>query len=134
MSKNNWVEVPKNLSDKTLTVLIELRNQAISNAEKIDSLMRLHIDALLKEYSNLKPLSMKQYSLLAYIIDEYKNGGICPTIHEMSEYMELTSENSVFSLVDALCKKGYIKKTPRKWRSIIPLYDCHKNRVLLNNE
>ena len=134
MSKEKWTEIPSNLSDKTLTVLIELRNQAISNAEKIDALMRLHIDALLKDHQGLKSLSTKQCALLAYIVDVYCSSGMCPTMSEMQGHMKLKSENSVFSLCSALCKKGYLAKTPRKWRGLIPLYDCRKNKVTYSNE
>lgn len=60
-------------------------------------------------------LTEKQQSVLDFIEDYQLNFGKSPTIREMREHFQVSSDNSILKHLKALTEKGYIEKddTPR---------------------
>ncbi|MBT7483474.1 hypothetical protein HN680_01770, partial [Candidatus Peregrinibacteria bacterium] len=63
----------------------------------------------------MEDLTKKQKKVLKFIEKYQWENGASPTIREMKERFEVSSDNSILKLLNALKKKGYIKKddTPR---------------------
>lgn len=65
-----------------------------------------------------KTLSAKQQQILDYIKDEILAKGYPPTVRDICEAVNLKSTSSVFSHLETLEKKGYIRRDPAKPRTI----------------
>ncbi|MCR5425310.1 MAG: transcriptional repressor LexA [Lachnospiraceae bacterium] len=65
--------------------------------------------------NNLTP---KQEMILEYIKEEILARGYPPTVREIGERVNLKSTSSVFSHLETLEKKGYIRRDPSKTRAI----------------
>ncbi len=63
-------------------------------------------------------ISAKQQQILDYIKDEILTKGYPPTVRDICEAVNLKSTSSVFSHLETLEKKGYIKRDPAKPRTI----------------
>ena len=65
-----------------------------------------------------KEASPKQKEILEYIKQEILRKGYPPTVREICEAADLSSTSSVHSHLNALEKKGYIRRDPTKPRAI----------------
>ena len=65
-----------------------------------------------------KEASPKQKEILEYIKQEILKKGYPPTVREICEAADLSSTSSVHSHLNALEKKGYIRRDPTKPRAI----------------
>ncbi len=65
-----------------------------------------------------KALSAKQQQILDYIKDEILKRGYPPTVRDICEAVNLKSTSSVFSHLETLEKRGYIRRDPAKPRTI----------------
>ena len=63
-------------------------------------------------------ISAKQQQILDYIKDEILGKGYPPTVRDICEAVNLKSTSSVFSHLETLEKKGYIRRDPAKPRCI----------------
>ncbi len=63
-------------------------------------------------------LTPKQEMILEYIKEEILARGYPPTVREIGEKVHLKSTSSVFSHLETLEKKGYIRRDPSKTRAI----------------
>ncbi len=63
-------------------------------------------------------ISAKQQQILDYIKEEILIKGYPPTVRDICEAVNLKSTSSVFSHLETLEKKGYIKRDPAKPRTI----------------
>ena len=63
----------------------------------------------------MEDLTPKQTQVLSYIKDYQLDHGKSPTIREIKDYLDVSSDNSILKHLKALEKKGYIHKddTPR---------------------
>lgn len=65
-----------------------------------------------------KPLSPKQQEIYDYIKSEIVNHFYTPSVREICEYAHLKSTSSVFVHLQAIERKGYIKRDPYEHRKI----------------
>jgi repressor LexA len=65
-----------------------------------------------------KPLTKKQEQILNFLKREIRQKGYPPTVREICDAVGLSSTSTVHAHLDSLEKKGYIKKSPTKNRSI----------------
>ncbi len=65
-----------------------------------------------------KALSAKQQQILDYIKEEILKRGYPPTVRDICEAVNLKSTSSVFSHLETLEKRGYIRRDPAKPRTI----------------
>lgn len=65
-----------------------------------------------------KALTKRQEAILDYIKKEIKAHGIPPTVRDIGNAVGLSSTSSVFSQLNTLEKKGYIKRDPMRSRYI----------------
>ena len=65
-----------------------------------------------------KLLTNRQRQILEYITDMINKKGVPPTVREIGEKFEFKSTNATRSVLDALSKKGYIKRKPLVSRGI----------------
>lgn len=63
-------------------------------------------------------LSVKQQQILDYIKEEILAKGYPPTVRDICEAVNLKSTSSVFSHLETLEKKGFIRRDPAKPRTI----------------
>ncbi len=63
-------------------------------------------------------LTDRQRQIFNFISESIRERGIPPTIREIGERFSIRSTNGVRSILNALIKKGYIKKTPLVSRGI----------------
>ncbi len=68
-------------------------------------------------------LTKIQKDILDFIIEKRSNNSIPPTLLEISEKFGYKNRSTVQQHLSALEKKGYLKKTPNKSRSIEPLIE-----------
>lgn len=64
------------------------------------------------------PLSARQAAVLAFIRDHCAQNGFPPTHREIGRRFEIASPNGVKCHLEALEKKGYLKRDPQKSRGI----------------
>jgi repressor LexA len=65
-----------------------------------------------------EPLSPKQEQVLNFLKTEIRRKGYPPTVREICDAVSLSSTSTVHSHLDALERKGYIRRSPTKNRSI----------------
>jgi repressor LexA len=70
-----------------------------------------------------KPLTQRQRDIFEYIRYCLENKGRPPTVREIGERFQITSTNGVRSILSALIKKNYIKRTPKVSRGIDVISD-----------
>ncbi len=63
-------------------------------------------------------ITAKQQQILDYIKNEILDKGYPPTVRDICEAVNLKSTSSVFSHLESLEKKGYIRRDPAKPRTI----------------
>jgi repressor LexA len=64
------------------------------------------------------PLTARQKQALDFIVSVARERGCPPTIREMGQALGISSTNGVRYLLEALSKKGYIRRHPRRSRGI----------------
>ncbi len=69
------------------------------------------------------PLSQKQQQIFDYLKDEIRTKGYPPTVREICHAVKLRSTSTVHAHLEALEKKGRIRRSPTKNRSIEILED-----------
>ena len=69
----------------------------------------------MRDFNQLTP---KQEQILEYLKEVILAKGYPPTVREIGEKVSLKSTSSVFSHLEALERKGYIKRDPSKPRAI----------------
>ncbi|EHB50097.1 MarR family transcriptional regulator [Paenibacillus lactis] len=57
-----------------------------------------------------KTLTRRQYEVLEFIKAFISKYGYSPTVREISEHMGYSSASTAFSIVEALVKKGCVRK------------------------
>lgn len=69
---------------------------------------------------NTKPLTRRQYEVLEFIKSFIARNGYSPTVREISDHMGYSSASTAFSIVEALVKKGCVRKNrgPRTIRVV----------------
>lgn len=67
----------------------------------------------------MKPLTARQADILDYMLDYAIEHGYTPTIREIIAYMGATSPNAAVNTLNALERKGYIKRTRGSARTIV---------------
>ena len=77
------------------------------------------ITRLIKEVTMAgQKISAKQQQILDFIKDEILKKGYPPTVRDICEAVNLKSTSSVFSHLETLEKRGYIRRDPAKPRTI----------------
>lgn len=66
----------------------------------------------------MKNLTKRQQETLSYVTRVKSEKGYMPTIREISEALNLKSTSSAFAHLQALEKKGYVKRDPTKPRAL----------------
>ena len=95
---------------------------------------KIHLDAFkIDTYE----VTNKQYKVLEYISNYENENGYMPTVREIQSHLELNSPSSVQCHINALQKKGYLKKAkkrePRTFEfTEIGLRHLHKQLPLFN--
>ncbi|MCD8069683.1 MAG: transcriptional repressor LexA, partial [Lachnospiraceae bacterium] len=80
---------------------------------------------------NYEGLSAKQQEILDYLKECILNKGYPPSVREICDAVGLKSTSSVHSHLEALEKKGYIRRDPSKPRTI---EICDDNFQMLRTE
>ncbi len=71
----------------------------------------------------MKDLTEKQSQMLNFIKSFTKTNGYAPTVKEIMSYFNFASPTSVTTQLQALVKKGYIKRLEGRARSIVTIND-----------
>jgi len=66
-------------------------------------------------------LTRRQTEILGYINRQYEKNGIPPTLREIGNATGIGSTNGVNDHLEALKKKGFLKRYPQNARSNIPV-------------
>ncbi len=75
-----------------------------------------------------KALTARQEEVFHFIREQTQANRMPPTVREIGEHFRISSTNGVRSILAALAKKGYIKRSPRRSRGIEVLdFEDHKN-------
>ena len=69
----------------------------------------------------MKKLTDKQLAILTYIKGFITNNGYSPIPKEIQSQFGYASQNAAIEHLNAIEKKGYIKRTPKIARSIVVL-------------
>ena len=132
--ENIWTVVPDRLldSDRTLQFLVKERLQSKKSMENADIAIR---DYMLKNLpvpsdDMLPGLTDGQRDVLDFIIGCYSGDGVAPTTREISISMGWKSQTSAVSAINALIRKGYLFKAAHQWRSLIPLFNTKRERIV----
>lgn len=65
-----------------------------------------------------KKLTDRQQEIYSYIQSRLQVGNLPPTVREIGEHFNISSTNGVRSILSALIKKGYIKRSPKLSRGL----------------
>jgi repressor LexA len=68
--------------------------------------------------NNQNPLTSRQQEVYAFICSKTKENSLPPTVREIGEAFNISSTNGVRSILGALIKKGYIRRSPKLSRGI----------------
>jgi repressor LexA len=81
--------------------------------------------------SEPRPLTPRQYAALR-AIEWYKahHGNDVPTQAELSKMLKMRSKQGSRALLDALEKRGWIRRQKNKWRSIQVLHPSSRAKVV----
>jgi len=71
----------------------------------------------------LEPLSKKQEEVFNFLKNQIRKKGYPPTVREICEAVNLSSTSTVHAHLETLERKGYIRRSPTKNRSIEILED-----------
>jgi hypothetical protein len=131
-----WFDVPTALmNDPTVKFLMDQRKQGMKTMQDADIALRDFVHKNLNTESAdfarlLEGLTPLQAKVLDYICVQYRMNGMSPTASEVSEYMKTKSVNSAVVIIQSLCRKGYLKKHKGKWRSLVPLFNSKRQRIM----
>src|SRR5574344_19227 len=78
---------------------------------------RLKMDNI-DSHSSKNKLTVRQQEIFEYIRDCTQSSKMPPTVREIGDRFNISSTNGVRSILAALIKKGYIKRSPRLSRGI----------------
>lgn len=68
--------------------------------------------------TTIKPLTQRQEDIFRYIQERLEQKNLPPTVREIGEHFNISSTNGVRSILTALIKKGYIKRTAKLSRGL----------------
>lgn len=80
-----------------------------------------------------KALTSRQDEVYQFIRERTQESRLPPTVREIGERFQITSTNGVRSILAALIKKGYIKRSPRLSRGIEVLEESEEAQENANN-
>ena len=133
---DEWVHVPMDVakSDPRILMLVQLRDKAVDTIEEINSVLSKTLDIGFAPPKPASLLTKNQHDALEWICNFFKKKkGLSPTSSELAEGMNYSNDNSAVVVINALHKKGYIDKTPHKWRSIVPLFTPDRKPITNTN-
>jgi len=67
----------------------------------------------------MKKLTDRQLEVVRLIYESQKIRGIAPTLFELAEKLNVSSPQTVKDLLDAVVRKGYLERKPRRSRAIM---------------
>jgi repressor LexA len=67
-----------------------------------------------------KKLTAKQHSFLQYIVESLHENGVWPTYRELVDHFDFRSPNSVTQNLQALHKKGYLRRDDSGYHLVLP--------------
>jgi repressor LexA len=70
------------------------------------------------EDSNIRPLTHRQRQVLDFIRDRVRDTHCPPTVREICDHFDIRSTNGVRVILEALEKKGHLKRSPRLSRGL----------------
>ncbi|MDO4575349.1 MAG: hypothetical protein Q4D98_09070 [Planctomycetia bacterium] len=73
-----------------------------------------------------RPLTSRQREVLNFIQKKLRRCGVCPSVREIADSLNIQSPSTVLGHLDALEKKGYIRREANQSRSIVL---CQKSSV-----
>lgn len=103
------------LNERCFIELLSPEYNAQHNHEDRPAVTRSGIKA-----NGREPLTQRQMDVLEFIVEQYK-AGQTPSVREIADRFGIRSPNGVVCHLDALISKGYIKRSQRKARSIVPV-------------
>lgn len=68
--------------------------------------------------SQIQELTPRQQEVLDFIQERVRSGGLPPTVREIGDRFSISSTNGVRSVLSALIRKGYIKRSARISRGL----------------
>lgn len=82
-----------------------------------------------------KPLTERQEDVFEFIRKRSEETRLPPTVREIGEQFHISSTNGVRSILGALIKKGYIKRSPRLSRGIelveqVPIQSSSRGKLI----
>jgi repressor LexA len=80
--------------------------------------------------SNKKNLTERQQEVFQYIQKRMDENAPPPTVREIGEHFHISSTNGVRSILGALVKKGYIKRSPKLSRGIEVLHESSNSKSI----
>lgn len=69
-------------------------------------------------FDSVSPLTSRQLEVWHYLSHRISHAGICPTYREIAEHLKIRSANGVRTHLEALERKGYLKRIPHRSRAI----------------
>lgn len=69
-------------------------------------------------FSSLPSLTSRQWEVWDYLSRTISGRGICPSYREIAEHLKIQSSYGVRTHLDALERKGYLKRIPNRSRAI----------------
>ncbi|NLB64483.1 MAG: transcriptional repressor LexA [Fibrobacter sp.] len=79
-------------------------------------------------------LTPRQNEIYSFILERSQNSLPPPTVREIGEHFDISSTNGVRSILSALIKKGYIKRSPRISRGIKIVKDPDNESIAKDSE
>jgi len=74
--------------------------------------------------ATLPPLTPRQADILGYVAVHQQEHGYAPVIREIGAAFGIRSPNAILGHLRALERKGYLKREPRKSRTLRPTGGC----------
>ena len=118
-------------SDPFIKHLLKQREQAHTSFNESNEMLKRYVllnSSQLPE-DLLPSLTKLQSRTIDFIAEKYLSSGQSPTSQEICKRLRWKSINSAVHAVNALHKKGYLHKVKGRWRSLVPLFDSHRNRI-----
>ena len=135
--KKNWFKPPVTLhANPTVIHLMAQREKALETMIEVDAALRNYTDERMLSTDShdssaiLENLTTLQAKVLDLICANTRASRLAYTVSEVAELMGARSVNSAVSVISALCKKGYMRKSKGKWRGLMPIFNSSRKKVL----
>lgn len=76
-----------------------------------------------------KKLTARQEEIYTYLKSRFTQGNLPPTVREIGQHFNISSTNGVRSILSALIKKGYIKRSPKLSRGLELIPDSNHSQL-----